>query len=387
VNMQKIHLDTDIGGDIDDLCALVMVLKWQGAELTGVTTVAEHVGTGGQKPPDHRVGIGGQKPPDHHGGKRAGMVRYVLGLVERTDIPVAAGAEASLPCYRVFQGLPDEVVYWPEPISPSPSPFPMGEGKNIGNLGIGGSEAAPNTQISGFLPRLAPDLRGEKDAAQRSCAQGMRGVPALDLLESSIEQGAIIVAIGPYTNLALLEKRSPGILQAARLVLMGGYVFPPRPGYPAWNYEMDWNVQVDVQSALYVLERSHPTLVPLAVTVETALRRAYLPRLRQSGPLGQLIARQAEAHAIEYKNEETYGQTCPGLPPDIINFQHDPLACAIALGWDEGVEVRELPLKSEIRDGWLRQTVDEGGTPTRVVTAVDGERFNEFWLRTVAERD
>jgi purine nucleosidase len=317
-NITKIHLDTDIGGDIDDLCALAMVLKWPGAELTGVTTVAEHAGTGGQKPLDYR------------GGKRAGMVKYVLGLVGRTDIPVAAGAEATLPCYRVFQGLPDEAVYWPEPIV---------------------------TQISGFS--------------------------ALDLLERSIEQGAIIVAIGPFTNLALLEQRSPGILQAARLVLMGGYVFPPRAGYPAWNYEMDWNVQVDVQSALYVLERSRPTLVPLAVTAETALRRAYLPRLQQSGPLGQLIARQAEAHAIEYKNEETYGQTCPGLPSDMINFQHDPLACAIALGWDEGVEVRELPLKSEIRDGWLRQAIDPGGNPARVVTAVDGEGFNEFWLRIV----
>jgi len=339
--MTKIHLDTDIGGDIDDLCALAMVLKWPGAELTGVTTVAEH-----------------------H-GKRAGMVQYVLGLAGRTDVPVAAGAEASLECYRVFQGLPDEAVYWPEPI----------DAMNIVN----------NAHIPEYLPLPAPDLRGEKGEG------GMRGVPALDLLERSLSQGAVIVAIGPYTNLALLEQRSPGILQTARLVLMGGYVFPPRPGFPAWNYEMDWNVQVDVQSALNVLEHSRPTLVPLAVTVETALRRLYLPRLRQSGPLGQLIARQAEAHAIEYKNEQTYGQACPDLPgrwfvaPDIINFQHDPLACAIALGWDEGVEVREYPLKSEIRDGWLRQTVDPGGKPARLVTGIDAARFNEFWLDTVTK--
>jgi inosine-uridine nucleoside N-ribohydrolase len=335
--MQKIHIDTDIGGDIDDLCALAMVLKWEGAELTGLTTVAEHV------------------------GKRAGMVQYVLGLAGLTGVPVAAGAEASLECYRSWQGLPDEAVYWPEPIVP-----------------YGRGYSAPTT----------PAAEGRSGyRSPEPCAP-----TALDLLERSISQGAIIVAIGPYTNLALLEQHSPGILQTARLVLMGGYVFPPRAGYPAWNYEMDWNVQVDVQAALYVLERSHPTLVPLAVTVETALRRAYLPRLRQSGPLGQLIARQAEAHAIEYKNEETYGQTCPGfperwfVPPDIINFQHDPLACAIALGWDEGVEVRDLTLKSEIRDGWLRQTVDEGGKPVRLVTAVDGDRFNEFWLDTVTKR-
>jgi inosine-uridine nucleoside N-ribohydrolase len=388
VNMQKIHLDTDIGGDIDDLCALAMVLKWQGAELTGVTTVAEHVGT------EHRVGTGGQKPLDHRGGKRAGMVHYVLGLAGRTDIPVAAGAEASLPCYRVFQGLPDEAVYWPEPIAPyGRTPCAPTESDPYGRMASaperkGEACPAPTSPAptSPAPTSPAPTSPAPTSPAPTSPAPTSPALTALDLLESSIEQGAIIVAIGPYTNLALLEQRSPGILQTARLVLMGGYVFPPRPGYPAWNYEMDWNVQVDVQSALYVLELSHPTLVPLAVTVETALRRAYLPRLRQSGPLGQLIARQAEAHAIEYKNEETYGQTCPGLPPDIINFQHDPLACAIALGWDEGVEVRELLLKSEIRDGWLRQTVDEGGKPARVVTAVDGERFNEFWLRTVAER-
>jgi inosine-uridine nucleoside N-ribohydrolase len=321
-------MDTDIGGDMDDLCALAMVLSWPGVELTGVTTVAEHYGQ------NHHDGQNHRDDTDSRGGKRAGMVRFVLGLAGRTDVPVAPGADARLPCYRVFQGLPDETVYWPEPIDTG----------------------------------------------------GMRGEPALNLLERSIEQGAIIAAIGPFTNLALLEQRSPGILQTARLVLMGGYAFPPRAGYPVWNYEMDWNVQVDVQSALYVFERSRPTLVPLAVTVETALRRAYLPRLRQSGPLGQLIARQAEAHAVEYKNEETYGRTCPGLPPDIINFQHDPLACAIALGWDEGLEVRDLRLKSEIHDGWLRQAVDPSGTPARLVTAVDGERFNEFWLNVVTGR-
>jgi inosine-uridine nucleoside N-ribohydrolase len=412
--MTKIHIDTDIGGDIDDLCALAMVLLWQGVELTGVTTVAEHVGTdhrvgtGGQKPSEHRVGTGGQKPSEHsvgtggqkpsehcvdtggqkpsehRVGKRACMVRYVLGLAGQPDIPVAAGAEASLACYRSWQGLPDDAVYWPEAVWSDPSvPADPILNDRKGDACIAPTEIArvfaPEGQTHGSAPTAsAPEWRTPAPYGRTRVS-----APALDLLERSIAQGAVIVAIGPFTNLALLEQRSPGSLQTARLVLMGGYVFPPRPGYPAWSHEMDWNVQVDVQSALLVLEHSYPTLVPLAVTAETALRRAYLPRLRQSGPLGQLIARQAEAHASEYKNEETYGQTCSGLPPDIINFQHDPLACAIALGWDEGVEIRDLRLKSEIRDGWLRQAVDEGGKPARLVTAVDGERFNEFWLDTV----
>ena len=42
--MFKIHLDTDIGGDIDDLCALAMLLQRPDVDLVSVTTVAEDVG-------------------------------------------------------------------------------------------------------------------------------------------------------------------------------------------------------------------------------------------------------------------------------------------------------------------------------------------------------
>jgi purine nucleosidase len=311
VLMLKLHLDTDIGGDIDDLCALAMVLNWPQAELLAITTVAEHQ------------------------GKRAGYARYALALADREDIPVAAGADVSLDCYRSWPGLPDEDAYWPEPIPPIPTSLDE----------------------------------------------------ALSLLKNSIEQGAIIVAIGPLTNLALLEKRSPGILRKARLYLMGGYVFPPREGFPAWGNDMDWNIQVDVQSAYWVIQHSNPTFVPLSVTVETSLRRAYLPRLRQSGPLAQLLARQAEVFARDENIEARYGQTCEGLPEDTINFQHDPLTCAIALGWNEGVEIGEIPLKSEIQDGWLFQRVDDGGEPTRVVMQVNGDRFNKFWLDTVVRKN
>jgi inosine-uridine nucleoside N-ribohydrolase len=200
--MTKLHLDTDLGGDIDDLCALAMVLNWPDVELLAVTTNSDDQ------------------------GRRAGYTRYALRLAGRDDIAVAAGSD-------------------------------------------------------------------------------------------------------------------------------------------------------------YVFQHASPTLVPLSVTVETALRRAYLPALRASGPLVQLIARQAEAFAKESNYEVEYGQTHAGLPDDTINFQHDSLACAIALGWNEDVEISEIRLTFEIKDGWLHQTVDERGKPTRVVTHIDGETFNEHWLRTV----
>jgi purine nucleosidase len=304
--MVRIHLDTDIGGDIDDLCALALLLRWPEAELTGVTTVAEE------------------------NGRRAGYARYVLRLAGRADIPVAAGADVATGRFRDHPGYPDETRYWPELVAPAPGPLE----------------------------------------------------DALDLLEASIEQGAVIVAVGPFTNLALLEQRSPGILARSQLVLMGGYIRPIRPGYPQMPRRDDYNVQQDVAAAQQVFEAGHPLVVPMTVTVETALRRGYLPVLRRSGPLGALIARQAEAHDADYQTAARYGATCPRLPDDIVNFQHDPLAVAVALGWD-GAGIEHLPLVLRVEDGWLREEERPGGRPTAIVTAVDGERFNELWYQRV----
>ena len=142
---------------------------------------------------------------------------------------------------------------------------------------------------------------------------------------------------------------------------------------------MDYNIQVDIHSAHFALEHAHPTLVPVTVTCQTALRRAYLPRLAQAGRLGELIVLQAERCARSEQNERNYGETCPGLPGDIINFQHDPLACAIVLGWQEGVEIETVPLQLDIRESWLYEIPDSDGIPTRLVTKIDGNAFNEFW--------
>jgi inosine-uridine nucleoside N-ribohydrolase len=146
---------------------------------------------------------------------------------------------------------------------------------------------------------------------------------------------------------------------------------------------MDFNVQVDVRSAQHVFEHGRPSLVPMTVTVETSLRRAYLPALRASGPLGALIARQAEAFAEDWENETRLALASPGLPDDTINFQHDPLACAIALGWRDGAEVSEVPLRFEVRDGLMHEVVDPHGRPTSVVTRIDGTRFSDFWVQRV----
>ncbi len=79
--MNKIHLDTDLGGDIDDLCALAMLLRWPGGvQFSGITTVGDQ------------------------NGRRAGYVRYTLEMEGRNDIPVATGADISQGFYRYELG-------------------------------------------------------------------------------------------------------------------------------------------------------------------------------------------------------------------------------------------------------------------------------------------
>ncbi len=312
--MIKVHLDTDIGGDIDDLCALAMLLRLKDVQLTGVTTVVDNQ------------------------GQRAGYARAVLDRADHLEVPVAAGAEATGrdengPYFREEYGLPAHEAYWDEPVRALPGP----------------AEAA------------------------------------LALIKDSLDQGARIVGIGPFTNLCLFGQKYPGALEKANVFLMGGYLYPVQPGFPQWGNDFDFNVQADVRSARYVMEHvGQLTLIPLTMTVETALRRAYLPSLRQAGWLGRLLARQAEAFALENHYESKYGAVYPGLPDDLINFQHDPLACAIALGWDSGVEFAEGPLITEEKGGWLAERFAEGGRPARVVRKIDAEAFNRYWLEVVA---
>jgi purine nucleosidase len=298
----RLHLDTDLGSDTDDLCALAMLLGWPDVELCGITTVNDP------------------------GGIRAGYVAHALEVAGRTDIPVAAGAEGSLGGFYVPLAFPD---YWPVAIEPRPSP------------------------------------PGE----------------ALRLLGASIDTGARVVAIGPYTNLAAFEAWRPNALRAAGTVVMGGHVPEAEPGFPPWGMRDDFNVQQDTAAARIVFERCDPVVVPVPTCLRAALRRRDLGRLRASGGLGALLADQAERHAVDNGRTEL-PSSYPALPDDLLNFQYDPLACAVAVGWP-GATIRAIGVELSFEERFLRMREADGAPPLRVVTDVDAEAFNTAWLEAV----
>jgi inosine-uridine nucleoside N-ribohydrolase len=302
----RIHLDTDLGGDPDDVCALAMLLGCPDVELVGITTTIDAVGL------------------------RAAYVRHCLRLVGRDDIPVAAGAGVSLTTGQIADPVVNDARFWPNDLEPSAA---------------------------------APDA-------------------ALDLLARGIESGATVVAIGPLTNLALLAVLRAGSLKSLPVVIMGGWVTPPADGLPRWGPEVDWNVQWDPRAVEIVAGGVRDlTLATLPATLKAHLRAGHVLPLRASGPLGDLIAGQSEAHAgiLEMRR---LGRVHAGLPDDLLNFHYDPVACAAALGWPE-VAVETMPLRPVLEGELFRFIPDPAGQPTRVVVDVDGEGFSERWLAAV----
>jgi purine nucleosidase len=301
-----IHLDTDLGGDPDDACALAMLLGWDDAELVAVTTTID---------------------PD---GLRAGCAAHLLRLTGRTDIPVIAGSVKSLTRQEIVAPATSDPRYWPPGLPAHPAP--------------------PGA--------------------------------ALDALHNSIDLGATVVAIGPYTNLAVLELLRPGVLGQATVVVMGGWVDPPIPGLPPWGPEMDWNVQWDTQAARMVLDNAGDlTLVTHPSTLGVPLRARDLPRLRASGTLGQLLAQQSEARAAD-AGMPALGKAFARLPDDLLNFHYDPVTCAVALGWP-GVTSSSRRLRPVMDGGVLRCEPGPNGRPYTVVSEVDGDAFAQAWLAAV----
>jgi len=166
-----------------------------------------------------------------------------------------------------------------------------------------------------------------------------------------------LVAVGPLTNLALLETMHPGALRRAqRLLVMGGAVSVPGNVTP----HAEFNFHSDPIAAHIVLGAGAPVeLFGLDVTTQAIMSPDWIVSLREVG------TRCAQAvHAMlsgDAKRELLLHDACPVaclLEPDLFDGADHPLGVDWAPGPTEG-----------------RVHVQDGGGTSRVVTRVDAARL------------
>ncbi|MEJ7583184.1 MAG: nucleoside hydrolase [Acidimicrobiales bacterium] len=154
-------------------------------------------------------------------------------------------------------------------------------------------------------------------------------------------------------------------------------------GLPPCGPDYDWNVLCDTTAAdIVVRQAGELTVVPLSLTLRVHLRRDQMAPLRAAGPLGRLIAFQAENQGEEEANAEL-GRNHAALPDDLLNFQHDPVACAAAIGWPCVTLQEERRIRPEREGDLLRFVDDDDGRPCRVGIDVDTDLFDSMWLQAV----
>lgn len=326
MNKVRIHLDTDLGADADDLCALLYLLRNPGVEVTGITTVLER------------------------DGRRSAYAQGLLRLEERCadiqkrsvyPVPVAAGADFTLSGDKEydFTFLHEERMF----------------GRS-------------------FADRREADRRGPEDTAQA----------AVDQIHNSLEKGAVIVAVGPLTNLALFDRKYPGRLGRDNLFVMGGCFHRPEAGRPQWGPGNDWNLHMDLAAAGYILNRVPLTLVEVAATLKVFLTERDACILDGGDAFCRLAAHQGREWRKVAGFIEEAAAACVKLPEDLLNFHYDPLTAAVAAGYGAVVsEERRIRFTGCGGETVYRIEPDERGNPVRIITDVDGADFNRHWLNTV----
>jgi inosine-uridine nucleoside N-ribohydrolase len=209
-----IVIDCDPGHD--DAIAILLALASPEVEVRGITTVA------------------GNQTLD----KTTRNALKVLELAGRTDIPVAAGADA-------------------------PLKRPLRVAANVhGESGLDGPELPePTTKVV--------------DAH------------AADFLAELIEPGVVLVPVGPLTNVALLLQRHPEVRDRLdRIVWMGGAIAEGNTTPAA-----EFNAFVDPEAAAIVFGSGIPvTMIGLDVTHKALFTRAHADRLRDAGAAGRAVA-------------------------------------------------------------------------------------------------
>ena len=299
-----IVIDCDPGHD--DAIAILLALASSEVELIGVTTVA------------------GNQTLD----KTTRNALVTLELAGRSDIPVAAGADA--PLRRELRTAAH--VH--------------------GESGLDG-------------PELPEPSAGPVDAE------------AADFLAELIEPGVVLVPTAPLTNLALMLERHPDVRERLeRIVWMGGAI---RDGNitPA----AEFNSFVDPEAAAAVFASGIPiTMIGLDVTHRALFTRAHAEQVRGAGRAGRFVAELSDF--FQGFHERSYGfDGSPIHDAMAVGYVIDP-----TLVTTRHVNVA-LETESRFCDG--RTVVDLRGVTGREPNAdvgvdVDAPRFLDLLVSRIA---
>ncbi len=305
-------IDTDPG--IDDALAILLALASPEVDLQLVTTV--------------------------HGNVDLALTTEnalrVLHLAGRSDVPVAAGARASL-------------------IHPQPERA----GHVHGTEGLGGVQLPPSPA------RLDP----------------RPAVVALAELLAGSAEPVTVAAVGPLTNIALLLAVYPeAAARIDRLVVMGGSA--ARGGNVTAAAE--FNIWSDPEAAAAVFGSTVPTvMVGLDVTLPTVLTVEGIARFAAAGPVGSTAA----AILQQYLD---HARDAYGVPGVVV---HDALALteAIAPG-TLGTVRRDVVVDTTLGAGRGqtlvdRRTVSASPTAVEVAEDVDSGAAVEFLVSRLAGLD
>lgn len=197
---------------------------------------------------------------------------------------------------------------------------------------------------------------------------------AVDFIAATVAaspEPVTIAPTGPLTNIALLLRRHPAVVDnIERLVLMGGAI-----GLGNVTPAAEFNIWVDPEAADIVFGAGLDlTMVGLDVTHQATMGRAHGEQLRPTGQCGQLVADLLEFFVLFH--QRTYGLDSSPI--------HDAVAIADII-WPDLLEAERFHVAvetgSELTRG--RTVVDRwrvtGNHPNaRVGLAIDGARFADL---------
>ncbi len=341
---RKVIIDQDaFGPGGPNLQPILMVLQSPDIEVLGITVES---------------GDGWQKENTAH-------TLRMLELIGRTEIPVLSGAtyplvnteEATLRWESLYGKLPYKGAWmreWPSY-------------NTVNRLRYHAAEVIPP------MPEGEPQTRAAPETAAAFLVRQVREHP-----------GEItVLALGPFTNLALAARLDDSFAAHAReLVIMGGSFNPQAPRRDefamqfVYSPRVEFNSRWDPEAAHIMLHAGWPriTVVPNDATTATKLTAGLLQQATAgNGAVARYTAR--------------YGQ--PGFP------MWDEVAAAVLL--DPAVATRREPLSMDIDldhganyGATLSWPAGQGpglGEPAvEVVLAVDVPRLEALFIRLISAR-